>query len=123
MKNEGTYGGLVQETTKSGKKASEFYPAREAGKQAFMRLTFVIGDGSNTQYLRAVAYGVLAEALKDSIGRYAEVTGYQQNKKGLDGKYQQQLVVQQVRGTELDTVAPKTTITERVGMVAESEEK
>jgi hypothetical protein len=88
-----------------------------------MRLTFLIDQNGSTQYLRAIANGVLAEALKDSIGRNAEVTGYQQNKKGADGTYSQQLVVQTVRGVELDTVAPKSTITERVGMVAESEDK
>ena len=88
-----------------------------------MRLTFLIDQNGSTQYLRAIANGVLAEALKDSIGRNAEVTGYQQNKKGPDGTYSQQLVVQTVRGVEMDTVAPKSTITERVGMAVESEDK
>ena len=121
-KNESTYEGLVQELTRSGKRSSEFYPAKE-GKPAFMRLTFLIDQNGSTQYLRAIANGVLAEALKDSIGRNAEVTGYQQNKKGPDGTYSQQLVVQTVRGVEMDTVAPKSTITERVGMAVESEDK
>ena len=68
--------GVVQEKSNKGAETARYFEKTEA-KAAFLAFTLEVPDGNTRkEYIRCVARGAEADALKSQIGNEVELTGY-----------------------------------------------